>query len=285
MKIFLLFILVFLFYICFPQVIFASDIVINEYFPNPEGSSEISEWIEIYNTTDSEIDLTGWKIDDLTNGGSSIYVLHGETKIAGKSFYVLERSVTGLILNNDSDHIRLLSNTDQEVDIYIYSKTLEGVIYGRSTDGGSDWVEFSTPTKGSSNSSGIVLPTPTSTSVPTVEPTKAPSPSKTPTPTKSPTNTFILSNTPTSIKKPTVTNIKSSPTPRKPSSTPKAEKKVLAKTSDANPTDPLKPTQEVQVKGSMGFNPGTISLSIGGILLIGCGILLFYIKKKADNIQ
>ena len=42
----------------------ADNVVINEVDINPPGddSASISEWVEPYNPTDSEIDLSGWQI-------------------------------------------------------------------------------------------------------------------------------------------------------------------------------------------------------------------------------
>lgn len=269
------------FFLFSAQIVFASDIVINEYLPNPEGSSETSEWIEIFNTTDSEIDLSGWKLDDIESGGSGVYTLPSGSIISGKGYFILERSVSGIILNNDSDKIRLLNSADQIIDEYNYLETEENIFYGRKIDGGSEWVEFSESTKGSSNNDGSIIPTATLTPEPTNEPTNTSVPSKTPTPVKSPTVTLIPTETKVPTKKISPT-VKKSPTPRNPTPTKKSEKKVLAETSAINPTGSLKPTKVVQVKGSWGFNPGIISLSIGGILLIGCGILLFYMKKKGN---
>ena len=44
----------------------ADDIKINEFFPNPPGSSEAgAEFIELINTGSDAIDIGGWKVDDV----------------------------------------------------------------------------------------------------------------------------------------------------------------------------------------------------------------------------
>ena len=43
-------------------------VVINEVDTNPPGddSESISEWVELYNPTDNDVDLSGWKIASTT---------------------------------------------------------------------------------------------------------------------------------------------------------------------------------------------------------------------------
>ncbi len=46
----------------------SDHVVINEVDTNPFGddSQSISEWVELYNPTDSDVDLSGWKIASTT---------------------------------------------------------------------------------------------------------------------------------------------------------------------------------------------------------------------------
>ena len=46
----------------------SDHVVINEVDTNPFGddSKSISEWVELYNPTDSDVDLSGWKIASTT---------------------------------------------------------------------------------------------------------------------------------------------------------------------------------------------------------------------------
>jgi len=61
------------------------DIVITEYFYKTAGN--IYEYIELYNTTDSTIDLQGWKIDIVDN--QSPYIIDETFKIDSDSLGVL----------------------------------------------------------------------------------------------------------------------------------------------------------------------------------------------------
>ena len=46
----------------------SDHVVINEVDTNPFGddSESISEWVELYNPTDSDVDLSGWEIASTT---------------------------------------------------------------------------------------------------------------------------------------------------------------------------------------------------------------------------
>ena len=46
----------------------SDHVVINEVDTNPFGddSQSISEWVELYNPTDSDVDLSGWEIASTT---------------------------------------------------------------------------------------------------------------------------------------------------------------------------------------------------------------------------
>ena len=47
----------------------SASIVINEFDPNPLGADAGNEWVELYNTGSSPVDLTGY---NLTNGDLEI---------------------------------------------------------------------------------------------------------------------------------------------------------------------------------------------------------------------
>ena len=100
----------FLFLIMTITVLYAQtpDVVINEF-----GVKANPEWIEIYNTTGSSIDLTGWYLvsppDDTIN-------LSGN--IAAGGYASFEPSTN--ILSNGGDSIWLFDNTDALIDYVSY---------------------------------------------------------------------------------------------------------------------------------------------------------------------
>jgi len=101
---------------------------INEFLPDP-ADDEALEWIELYNDTDTELDLSGWTIDDLENGGSSPFVLPAETKIGANGYLVLEKAQTKLSLNNTTDSV-VLKNKEMIVSKVDYTSTKEGKSWG-----------------------------------------------------------------------------------------------------------------------------------------------------------
>ena len=89
---------------------YGKDIIISEFFPNPKGSDENAEWIELYNKSPQDEKIGGFYLDD-QEGGSPPYKIPEGTVIKGNSFLVFKRSETKIALNNSQDEVRLLSPT------------------------------------------------------------------------------------------------------------------------------------------------------------------------------
>lgn len=64
------------------------SVVINEVAWAGSADSGSDEWIELYNTTGSDVDLTGWTIDD--DNGAAVYALSGMVPAHG--YFVIEDS-------------------------------------------------------------------------------------------------------------------------------------------------------------------------------------------------
>ncbi|MDA2936069.1 DUF2341 domain-containing protein [Patescibacteria group bacterium AH-259-L05] len=100
----------------------ASDIVINEFLPNPSEGSK--EWIEIFNNTDQSIHLNDWTIEDNTGNARRL----GELVISPKSFISLHQGQNfNFYLNNASDHI-VLKYKDAVIDEVSYGSFNDGNI-------------------------------------------------------------------------------------------------------------------------------------------------------------
>jgi hypothetical protein len=102
----------------------AGDVVINEiaWAGTADGSSD--EWIELYNTTNLAIDLSGWYIED--DAGASVYTIESGN-IAPHSYFLIEDSeetistisadaVLGLSLANAGDSLVLKDSESAVVD-------------------------------------------------------------------------------------------------------------------------------------------------------------------------
>lgn len=248
--------------------VFAGDIVINEF------AVASSQWVELYNKGSSTINISGWFIDD--SGGSQKYTIPDNTTLAPSEFKVFESGIFNF--NTASTDVAQLVNGSNVEDSYSYPSGPNGATYGRQSDGGNDWVVFATDTKGSSNNSATVVPTPTLTPSPTLTPTKVPTPTKTPTtmPTsiKTPTSTPFVSLT----ANPTITGKTGKPLPTKVLGS--STKSALLVLPTAKPSK--KPSSTVKVERMQTQQDFLPLFFIGGgvLLVIACGILTFQPQLK-----
>ncbi|HKZ40836.1 MAG TPA: lamin tail domain-containing protein, partial [Candidatus Hodarchaeales archaeon] len=97
-----------LFLLLLPPSDIYAQVVINEF-----SSSDSSDWIELFNTSVGEIDLTSWSIKD--TAASPVYDFSGNRLPAKESCY---QDVSNR-LNNSGDRIQLLSGVT-EVDCVTY---------------------------------------------------------------------------------------------------------------------------------------------------------------------
>jgi hypothetical protein len=166
------------------------NIVLNEILPNPDSSFSYpanKEFIELYNNGDTQVNIGGWKVSEITGGGTeNKYTItisggshtasptSGSTIIQAKGFIVLLLS-DSTALNNSGDTIRLYDNNGNELDKHIYSTAVDctfltptpnnpnvddcssvvhmvqpGKSYARIPDGTGSWVD-PIPTPGEPN--------------------------------------------------------------------------------------------------------------------------------------
>ncbi len=96
------------------------DILINEFMPNP--ISDESEWIELYNKTDSQISLDNWTIEDNTAKPKSLSGLI----IKPKSW---------LLLTQGQDFSFKLNNPGDIITLKYIDTLIDSVTYGNFDDG------------------------------------------------------------------------------------------------------------------------------------------------------
>jgi hypothetical protein len=104
------------------------DVVINEIAWMGTKANSADEWIELYNNTNQEIDLTDWKIYE---DGGTILITVLQNKIGPKSYYLIERTdddsvfdITADIfgpfggsgLSDNGEYIILKDNKDNTID-------------------------------------------------------------------------------------------------------------------------------------------------------------------------
>lgn len=165
----------------------ADSIVINEIMANPNSGEK--EWVELYNSTSSSINLSGWVIEERTGSELSGKKQHPlpTTTIESNNFYSYEFSTASASLNNSGDIVTLIDNNGNVLDTYQYNSATKGKTFGRQPDGGS-WKTNLTSTRNSSNGELIPSPSPTDIPSPSLSPTPTPTPNSTSTPTPKPNN-------------------------------------------------------------------------------------------------
>ncbi len=127
-----------------PALSSTSPVRIHEVLANPKGD-ESAEFIELYNPSDGPIDITGYRLHDASKTGE--YTFPPDSSLPARGYFVLERAVSKLSLNNTNETLSLFDATGALVDTMTYLKTKEGVSLN-STEAG--W-RGGTPTPGATN--------------------------------------------------------------------------------------------------------------------------------------
>ncbi|MFA7301258.1 MAG: lamin tail domain-containing protein [Candidatus Shapirobacteria bacterium] len=128
-----------------------SQVLINKFQYNPPLDK--SEWVELYNPNDIEIDLNGWQLVDESNTKK---LLTGK-KIAPKGFLTYEDGKSWLNNDGDSVFLKIGESTIDSLKYVVSGKKvtvndkliseefsdLKGKWIGRSVDGEDEWIIFS----------------------------------------------------------------------------------------------------------------------------------------------
>ncbi len=136
-----------------------TGIIISEVFYDTPGTDSQEEWIELYNNTGTDADLSGWTITD-NNGTGSTYTLPNGTTILDATYLTIAVNSTGFnalysfdadvyggipALNNTGDALLLKNNSGQTVDAIAW----EG---GASSGIPTGWGSNSAPSVGTGSS-------------------------------------------------------------------------------------------------------------------------------------
>ncbi|MFA4830729.1 MAG: lamin tail domain-containing protein [Patescibacteria group bacterium] len=116
---------------------------VSEFIPNPAGS-DAAEFIELWNPTAEEIDISQLKLDD-EEGGSRAYTIPDGTIIAAGEYKVFGKQETKLALNNVSDSVRILYPDGTILTEVRYDDAPEGASYAPDTDENWTWTASITP--------------------------------------------------------------------------------------------------------------------------------------------
>ena len=135
-----------------PATTYPSGVFINEILPNPEGADETNEWVELYNSNSSDIDLSNWQIQD-TEGTTTTYTIPKGTKILANGYLVFKRPDINIMLNNDQDGLNLLTPDKKIIDSISFTSAPLGQSYNKIN---SNWQWSSTLTPGAKNSAATL---------------------------------------------------------------------------------------------------------------------------------
>jgi competence ComEA-like helix-hairpin-helix protein len=115
-----------------PATTYLGGIFINEILPNPEGADETNEWIELYNSNNNEVDLSGWKIQN-TAGTTTTFTI--SEKVSANGFLVFKRPETKITMHNDGDGLNLLTPDGKIEDSINFPKAPLGQSYNKINSG------------------------------------------------------------------------------------------------------------------------------------------------------
>jgi|GEM_PF-2205166 hypothetical protein len=109
-------------------------IIIQQIFPNPCGKDENKEWIKLYNSANTEINLKGWfLIDSYGLGGG--YLFSEDLWLEDDDYLVLKRETTKITLNNFQEKLYLYTNEDVIADSIAYINAPEDFVYSFENQG------------------------------------------------------------------------------------------------------------------------------------------------------
>lgn len=119
-------------------------VVVSEWLPNPVGSDAAGEWVELLNTGETAVSLSGWELK--TSNGSA--KLSGT--IEAGAYRIFPRSATKLVLRNTDGSLSLYDSNGILVD--------RAEFFGAAPEGGSvnrqgELFLFADPTPGAPNES------------------------------------------------------------------------------------------------------------------------------------
>jgi hypothetical protein len=132
-----------------------SGIIISEVLPNPAGGDSGNEFIELHNTTSTDIPLTGCMLQL----NSSSYTFIAEARLPANTYQILNDTELGFTLPNSAGGlVRLLGGNGIEVIAVTYPTNMPDNVSWALLDGG--WQLTYLPTPSASNQAQPFAPCP-----------------------------------------------------------------------------------------------------------------------------
>ena len=136
-----------------PSPLSPGTIRINELFPDPKAPDDMGEYIELYNTSATPVDISGWKLTDTTSTGK--YIFPDTTSIGPHAYFVRDDTDFNFSLNNGTETISLFDTHGALIDATSYTKTAPDASLNYTESG---WRLSQTRTPGSANILSNTLP-------------------------------------------------------------------------------------------------------------------------------
>jgi PKD repeat protein len=126
------------------NILYSNKIIITELFPNPEGVDD-GEFIELFNTGNEAINLSGWQLGDNSSRKYTISESDFSSIIIESGAYLsIKKEVSKISLNNTSDAAKLYRPDGTLLDLVEYEKCQEAQSYSL-VDGEWAWTDNVTP--------------------------------------------------------------------------------------------------------------------------------------------
>jgi hypothetical protein len=137
---------------------------LNELMPVPQardwdrdGTADAQdEWIELYNVTRRNVDISGWKLEVTGQSGTvASYTFPRRTALQGDRYLLLFQSDTDLVLDDAGGRVRLLNAEGDVVDQVTYGRLTADTSYSRVLV--NNWSSELLPSPGEPNVAGPAL--------------------------------------------------------------------------------------------------------------------------------
>jgi len=124
---------------------YSDNIIISEIFPNPFGKDD-DEFIELFNNSDSDVNLIGWTLGD---NSKKRYKIKQDSIIKANEYFIINRNESKIALNNSGDSVKLFQPLKDEIFQEVnYKKAKEGWSYNFDININKwEWSEIITPDK------------------------------------------------------------------------------------------------------------------------------------------
>ena len=138
-----------------------AQVMINEFMASNTATirdndfMQYSDWVELYNLSDSVVDIGGYFLTDQL--GMLKWAVPAGTTVPAEGYILfwMDGMSTGLhagfSLKQIGEEVGLYSPSGVLLDSVIYEYHTTDISYGRQPDGGSEWAFFKDPTPGASN--------------------------------------------------------------------------------------------------------------------------------------